>query len=43
MKTTFVFYDLETSGLNKAFDQVLQYAAIRVDQTYSRLRSMTIG
>ena len=31
-ENNFVFYDLETSGLNKAFDQVLQYAAIRVDQ-----------
>ena len=32
MESTFVFYDLETSGLNKAFDQVLQYAGVRVDQ-----------
>lgn len=28
---TFLFYDIETSGLNKAFDQVLQFAAIRTD------------
>ncbi len=30
-KRTYLFYDLETSGLNKAFDQVLQFAAIRTD------------
>lgn len=30
-KRTFLFYDLETSGLNKCFDQVLQFAAIRTD------------
>ena len=28
---TFLFYDLETSGLSKCFDQVLQFAAIRTD------------
>ncbi|MBM94066.1 MAG: exodeoxyribonuclease I [Legionellales bacterium] len=28
---TFLFYDIETSGLNKAFDQVLEFAAIRTD------------
>jgi exodeoxyribonuclease I len=27
----FVLYDVETSGLNKRFDQVLQFAAIRTD------------
>lgn len=26
---TYLFYDLETTGLNKAFDQILQFAAIR--------------
>src|SRR6185312_11976262 len=29
MQKTYLFYDLETSGLNKCFDQVLQFAAIR--------------
>ncbi len=29
---TFLFYDLETTGLSKAFDQVLQFAAIRTDK-----------
>jgi exodeoxyribonuclease I len=28
---TFLFYDLETSGLNKCFDQVIEFAAIRTD------------
>ena len=28
---TFLFYDIETSGLNPAFDQVLTFAAIRTD------------
>lgn len=31
MKKTYLFYDLETTGLNKAFDQVLQFASIRTD------------
>ncbi|MCF8126094.1 MAG: exodeoxyribonuclease I, partial [Desulfotignum sp.] len=28
---TYLFYDLETSGLNPAFDQVLTFAGIRTD------------
>ncbi|ACN16128.1 SbcB [Desulforapulum autotrophicum HRM2] len=28
---TFLFYDIETSGLNPAFDQILTFAAIRTD------------
>ena len=31
MPNSYLFYDLETSGLNKCFDQVLQFAAIRTD------------
>lgn len=31
MQKTFLFYDLETSGLNPAFDQVIQFSAIRTD------------
>lgn len=31
MKQTYLFYDLETTGLNPCFDQVLQFAAIRTD------------
>ena len=28
----YLFYDIETTGLNKAFDQVLEFAAIRTDR-----------
>ncbi|MCG8477154.1 MAG: exodeoxyribonuclease I [Cytophagales bacterium] len=35
--TTFLFYDLETSGLNPCFDQVLQFAAIRTDMELQEL------
>src|SRR3990167_3496936 len=31
MKKTYLFYDIETTGLNKCFDQVLQFACIRTD------------
>jgi len=31
MKKTYLFYDLETTGLSKPFDQILQFAAIRTD------------
>ncbi len=34
---TYLFYDLETSGLNPAFDQILQFAAIRTDQELQEL------
>lgn len=28
---TFIFYDTETTGTNSAFDQILQFAAIKTD------------
>lgn len=34
---TYLFYDLETTGLNKAFDQVLQFAAIRTDMRFQEI------
>ncbi len=34
---TYLFYDLETTGLNPAFDQMLQFAAIRTDTTFKEL------
>lgn len=34
---TYLFYDIETSGLNKCFDQVLQFAAIRTDLELNEL------
>jgi len=34
---TFLFYDIESSGLNKCFDQVMQFAAIRTDCHFNEL------
>ena len=34
---SYLFYDLETSGLSKAFDQVMQFAAIRVDECLNEM------
>lgn len=34
---TYLFYDIETTGLNKAFDQVLQFAAIRTDENFKEI------
>ena len=36
-KNSYLFYDLETSGLNKCFDQVVQFAAIRTDLEFNEL------
>jgi len=37
MTKTFLFYDLETSGLNPAFDQIIQFSAIRTDLSLNEL------
>ena len=37
MPSTYLFYDIETTGLNKCFDQVLQFAAIRTDLSLHEL------
>ncbi|MGO8737598.1 exonuclease domain-containing protein [Rhodoblastus sp.] len=34
LPSTVVFYDLETSGLDPAFDQILQIAAIKTDADF---------
>jgi len=34
---TYLFYDLETTGLNRTFDQVIQFAAIRTDRNLDPL------
>jgi len=34
---SYLFYDIETSGLNKVFDQVLQFAAIRTDMLFREM------
>jgi exodeoxyribonuclease-1 len=31
MNDSFLFYDIETTGLSRAFDQILEFAAIRTD------------
>ena len=31
MQPSYLFYDIESTGLNKCFDQVMQFAAIRTD------------
>ncbi len=37
MKHTYLFYDIETTGLNKTFDQIIQFAAIRTDLELNEL------
>lgn len=37
MQPTFLFYDIETTGLSKPFDQVLQFAAIRTDRALKEI------
>ncbi|WP_119342793.1 exodeoxyribonuclease I [Facilibium subflavum] len=37
MNKTYLFYDLETTGINKCFDQILQFAAIRTDESLNEL------
>ncbi len=39
---TFLFYDLETTGLNPAFDQVLTFACIRTDLELNEIERQTI-
>jgi exodeoxyribonuclease-1 len=39
---SYLFYDLETTGLNKSFDQILQFAAIRTDQHLNEKERHTI-
>lgn len=36
-KKTFLFYDIETSGLNPCFNQVMQFAAIRTDLNFREI------
>jgi len=42
-KPTYLFYDIETTGLNKCFDQVLQFAAIRTDHELNELSHVEIN
>ena len=36
----FVIYDLETTGLKKRFDQILQFAAVRTDENLEVLEQV---
>ncbi len=40
---SYLFYDLETSGLNKSFDQILQFAAIRTDTELNEIDRYSIN
>ena len=37
MTVSYLFYDIESTGLSKAFDQVLQFAAIRTDRRLNEI------
>jgi exodeoxyribonuclease-1 len=41
MAGSFLFYDLETSGLNRAFDQILVFAGIRTDSLLNETERFT--
>jgi exodeoxyribonuclease-1 len=43
MGRSYLFYDIETTGLNKAFDQVLEFAAIRTDLSLNELERHNIA
>ena len=38
----FIFYDTETSGINVAFDQILQFAAILTDEHFVEIDRLEI-
>lgn len=38
----FVFYDLETTGISPAYDQPLQFAAIRTDDSFSEIERINL-
>lgn len=38
----FVFYDLETTGISPAFDQPLQFAAIRTDDSFAEIERVNL-
>ncbi|MFC1489207.1 exonuclease domain-containing protein [Thermodesulfobacteriota bacterium] len=39
---SYLFYDIETTGLNIAFDQILQFSAIRTDMMLNEIERHTI-
>jgi exodeoxyribonuclease-1 len=41
--TNYLFYDLETTGLNPAFDQILRFAAIKTDESLQATERIEIS
>lgn len=39
---TYLFYDIETTGLSSTFDQILQFAAVRVDHQFQEIERHNI-
>ncbi|MCK5541045.1 MAG: exodeoxyribonuclease I [Desulfobacterales bacterium] len=39
---TYLFYDVETSGLNPAFDQILTFASIRCDKEFNEIERNSV-
>ena len=39
---TYLFYDIETTGLNPAFDQILTFASIRTDKEFNEIERHSI-
>lgn len=39
---SFIFYDVETTGISPAFDQILQFAAVRADEGLRAIDSFSI-
>src|SRR5437879_6011969 len=39
---SFVFYDCETTGVSRSFDQILQFAGVRVDHQLRELDSFEV-
>jgi len=40
---SFVFYDTETKGISTAFDQILQFGAIKTDDDLNEIERFEIG
>jgi exodeoxyribonuclease-1 len=43
MDNSYLFYDIETTGLNRAFDQVLEFAAIRTDLNLNEIERHNVA
>ncbi len=43
MEDSFLFYDIETSGLSRAFDQILELAAIRTDTQMNEIERFCVS